>query len=247
MAPNPLPFFRKKALQHDQGDSRWKIWYYFVPKILPKNVEIKTDEVKTANSRASRLARYSTAAAGVAAVSTLDVDAAMIKVIVTDPSAAGSSGYTLDLSAIASNAELFLSVSSGKTWLAGKDTASVARSFSSRLYDFAPGSTIGGKTPKSWDWNSTSGWMSSSSMGFFFGFRVYQGSSDYTYGWLKANIGSSSFTLNSYGYNSTLNEAAIAGQGSSAVPDSGPGVVGLALLGAGAAGMRLLRKLRANK
>ena len=212
---------------------------------LSENVEVESNEAKASNSRASRLARYSTAAAGVAAVSSIEVEAAMIKVIVTDVQ--NVTEYTLDLSAIASNAELFLSVSSGKTWLAGKDTASVARSFSSRLYDFAPGSTIGGKTPKSWDWDSTSGWMSSSSMGFFFGFRVYQGSSDYTYGWLKANIGSSSFTLNSYGYNSTLNEAAIAGQGSSAVPDSGPGVVGLALLGAGAAGMRLLRKLRANK
>ena len=89
--------------------------------------------------------------------------------------------------------------------------------------------------------------MSSSSMASIFGFRINQGSSDYTYGWVKATIGSSSFTLNSYGYNDTLNETAIAGQGSSAVPDSGPGVVGLALLGAGAAGMRLLRKLRAGK
>ena len=88
----------------------------------------------------------------------------------------------------------------------------------------------------------------SSSSGIF-GFRLDQGGSNYTYGWLKATFGSTStsMTLNSYGYNDTLNEAAIAGQGSSAVPDSGPGVVGLALLGAGAAGMRLLRKLRAGK
>ena len=85
-----------------------------------------------------------------------------------------------------------------------------------------------------------------------FGFGVHQDSSDFTDGWFKVTIdGSSSFTLNSYGYNSTLNEAAIAGQGTVAgvagVPDSGPGIVGLALLGAGAAGMRLLRKLRAGK
>ena len=73
---------------------------------------------------------------------------------------------------------------------------------------------------------------------------------DHTYGWFNVTMDSAStFTLNSYGYNSTLNGIAIAGQGStsSQVPDSGPGIVGLALLGAGAAGMRLLRKLRAGK
>ena len=86
------------------------------------------------------------------------------------------------------------------------------------------------------------------------GFRVYQGSGYHTYGWFNATInGSSSFTLNSYGYNSTPNVAAFAGQGNVAgapvagVPDTGPGIVGLALLGAGAAGVRLLRKLRAGK
>ena len=93
---------------------------------------------------------------------------------------------------------------------------------------------------------SSTAWTSS--LDPILGFRVNQGSGNYTYGWLKATfVSSSAFTLNSYGYNDTLNEAAIAGQGSSAVPDSGPGVVGLALLGAGAAGMRLLRKLRAGK
>jgi NADPH-dependent ferric siderophore reductase len=54
---------------------------------LSENVQVETNEVKATNSRVARMARYSTAAAGVAAVSTLDVDAAMIKVIVTDPSA----------------------------------------------------------------------------------------------------------------------------------------------------------------
>jgi hypothetical protein len=73
--------------------------------------------------------------------------------------------------------------------------------------------------------------------------------SGHTYGWLNiTSFNTKSFTLNSYGYNSTLNEVAIAGQGSVAgVPDSGPGIVGLALIGAGAAGVRLLRKLRAGK
>ena len=213
---------------------------------LSENVEVESNEAKASNSRAARMARYSTAAAGVAAVSTLDVDAAMIKVIVTD--AENKTEYTLDLDAIASNAKLYMSQSSSSFILWGGKSASFALSAgSSRLYDFAPGSSIGGKTGKAWTWSSSSGWMSSSSMASIFGFRINQGSSDYTYGWVKATIGSSSFTLNSYGYNDTLNETAIAGQGSSAVPDSGPGVVGLALLGAGAAGMRLLRKLRAGK
>ena len=88
--------------------------------------------------------------------------------------------------------------------------------------------------------------MSGGSSGLF-GFRAHQGNRDFTYGCFKVTtISSSAFTLNSYGYNDSLNAPAIAG-GSSAVPDSGPGIVGLALLGAGAAGVRLLKKLRAGK
>ena len=222
---------------------------------LSENVEVESNEAKASNSRASRLARYSTAAAGVAAVSTLDVDAAMVKVIVTDPNAAGSYGYTLDLSAIASGASIFFSTFSvgGSIWMGGSfNKASFATSDSSGtsadLRLFNNGDEIAGKLGKSWIWNASSGLgFDSSATSGIFGFRINQGSSDYTYGWVKATIGSSSFTLNSYGYNDTLNAAAIAGQGSSAVPDSGPGVVGLALLGAGAAGVRLLRKLRAGK
>jgi len=224
---------------------------------LSENVEIESNEISTTNSRAARMARYSTAAAGVAAVSTLDVDAAMIKVIVTDPNAAGSYDYTLDLSAIASGASIFLSTFSdrGSIWMGSFNKASVATSDSSPtsadLRLFNNGDEIAGKLGKSWIWNASSGLgFDSSATSGIFGFRINQGSNDYTYGWLKATMsigGSSSFTLNSYGYNDTLNAAAIAGQGSSAVPDSGPGVVGLALLGAGAAGMRLLRKLRAGK
>ena len=45
---------------------------------LSEDVEIKSNEAKTTDSRASRMSRYSAAAAGVAAVSTLDVDAAKI-------------------------------------------------------------------------------------------------------------------------------------------------------------------------
>jgi hypothetical protein len=175
----------------------------------------------------------------------------MIKVIVTDPNAEDATDYTLDLSAITSDAYLSITWSMSSFNLEGK-SASVATSngessSSSRLNNFDPGSSIG-KDETEWQWfdiTTSSVWSDSSGI---FGFRINQGGSNYTYGWLKATIGdsSSSFTLNSYGYNSTLNESAIAG-GSSAVPDSGPGVVGLALLGAGAAGMRLLRKLRAGK
>ena len=82
----------------------------------------------------------------------------------------------------------------------------------------------------------------------FYGFRV-DGEGGYKYGWLKVTAeAGNSFTINSFGYNSNQNAAAVAGQGNVAgVPDSGPGIFGLALIGAGAAGVRLLRKLRAGK
>jgi len=215
---------------------------------LSENVEVESNEAKASNSRASRLARYSTAAAGVAAVSSIEVEAAMIKVIVTDVQ--NVTEYTLDLSAIPSNASLYLTLSSSSFYLGGNDASvAVSNQGSSYLQNFNDGSSIGGKDGKTWSWSSSSGWASSSSMANIYGFRIYQGPNNHTYGWLNAKINSSSFTLNSYGYNSTLNEAAIAGQGStsSQVPDTGPGIVGIALLGAGAAGMRLLRKLRAGK
>ena len=228
---------------------------------LSENVEIKTDEVKTTNSRASRMARYSAAAAGVAAVSTLDVDAAMIKVIVTDTDAQNTGYYGLDLNAIRtvppfSDTTLHMSQYAqfgeleGSAFIAafGSQQGSVAVSSSpasSHLRSFSNGSTIIGP------WAPIGGASSTSGSSFLFGFTVHQGLSGHTDGWFKVTIdGSSSFTLNSYGYNSTLNEAAIAGQGTVAgvagVPDSGPGIVGLALLGAGAAGVRLLRKLRSK-
>ena len=229
---------------------------------LSENVEIKIDEVETTNSRASRMARYSAAAAGVAVVSSLDVDAAMIKVIVTDPDAQNTGYYELDLSTIKPDTILHLSQfvssysssSSLSAWFGPQHgTVAVSSSFSSWLASFVNGSTIGGQP----DW-FRSGYRSLSSgsysSSFLFGFRVNQGEGDYTNGWFNLKIDDSSFfTLNSYGYNSTLNEAAIAGQGTVAgapvagVPDTGPGIVGLALLGAGAAGVRLLRKLRSGK
>jgi len=225
---------------------------------LAENVGNETSEKGVFNSRTSRMARYSAAAAGVAAVSSLDVDAAMIKVIVTDSDAQNTGYYELDLSTIKPDTILHLSqfvsssyssYSSLSTWFGTQHgTVAVSSSSSSWLGSFVNGSTIGGQP----DWfrggyrSLSSGSYSSS---FLFGFRVNQGEGDYTNGWFNLKIdGSSSFTLNSYGYNSTLNEAAIAGQGStsSQVPDSGPGIVGLALLGAGAAGIRLLRKLRSK-
>ena len=226
---------------------------------LSENVEIKTDEAETTDSRASRIARYSAAAAGVAAVSNLDVDAAMIKVIVTDPLAQGTGYYELDLSTIKPDTTLYLSqyVSSSASSYSSfnaffqNQQGSVAVLYSNNPYleSFANGSVVAPGSWNSWGYSSSL-WGSS----ILFGFRVNQDSSDYTNGWFKVTIdGSSSFTLNSYGYNSTLNEAAIAGQGTVAgapvagVPDTGPGIVGLALLGAGAAGVRLLRKLRAGK
>ena len=78
----------------------------------------------------------------------------------------------------------------------------------------------------------------------FLGFRVQLGESSYKYGYIQMDGPSSAKTFQYWGYESVANTAVITQ--SSAVPDSGPGVVGLALLGAGAAGMRLLRKLKAN-
>jgi len=211
---------------------------------LSENVEIETSEVKASNSRASRMARYSAAAAGVAAVSSIEVDAAMIKVVVTDANAQNTGDYTLDLGALRIGAELYLSQSSYSFYAyGGKKGGEVARS-SSSLWMFKNGSQIGASV--SWGKSGYTSSLSSGSSGLF-GFRLSLGGANYTYGWFKATIVSSSaFTLNSYGYNSTVNAAATAG-GGDVVPDSGPGIVGLALIGAGAAGVRLLRKLRAGE
>ena len=216
---------------------------------LSENVEVESNAAKASNSRASRMARYTAAAAGVAAVSSIEVDAAMIKVIVTDPNAQGTGSYQLDLGHIVTGASLRVGMSSSSfAYISSLVKASTVRD-SSSLYSFASNQEISGSLKGGLVWTGTG--TSASSMSYtaaIFGFRVVHGNSNYTYGWLKATFfSSSSMTLNSYGYNDTLNAAAIAGQGSSAVPDSGPGVVGLALLGAGAAGVRLLRKLRAGK
>ena len=177
---------------------------------LNENVETETSEKGVFNSRASRMARYSAAAAGVAAVSTLDVDAAMIKVIVTDTNAQGTGSYGLDLSTIKPDTTLNLSqyVSSSSSsssifaaWILNQQGSVAISSGFAYLKSFADGAVVG----PSWNWGADTSVSSGSS--FLFGFRVNQGSSDHTNGWFKVTIdGSSSFTLNSYGYNSTFME-----------------------------------------
>jgi len=210
---------------------------------LVKSLEVETSAVQASTSRAARMARYSSAAAGVAAVSSIEVDAAMVKVIVTDLAAQNTNSYTLDLSGIYTGANATFQIANSNFGVASTTYTSFA-TFFSKLQGFNDSSVIG----------SSRGYLSapndtSQSPGqLTLGFRVNEGSSGYTYGWVKTTIVSSNaLTLDSYGYNSTLNEAAIAGKGSVAgVPDSGPGIAGLALIGAGAAGVRLLRKLRAG-
>jgi len=215
---------------------------------LDENVETEINDKKAASLRSSRMARYSAAAAGVAAVSTLDIDAAMIKVIVSD--AQEKTDYTLDLSGIYSGANATLKMNGSEFRVTNTTHTSFAHTFASKLGDFSVGANIGsagagfgyfapvgGNFLYDEDFDGTN----------FYGFRVNEGG-PYTYGWLKVSAeAGNTFTVSSYGYNSTLNSAALAGQGSVAgVPDSGPGFVGLALLGAGAAGVRLLRKLRSK-
>jgi len=207
---------------------------------LSENVEVEINEAKASNSRASRMARYSTAAAGVAALSAVDVDAAMIKVLVTD--AQNKTDYTLDLSGIVSGASTELSMDTYSLFFRNNKNVSFVNSSSkSKLEAFSENELIGG----SFDGKDTSVGIGGTN---YYGFRVNQGGGYYN-GWLNVEAPNMfGFTINSYGYNSTLNGAAYAGQGTvSSVPDSGPGVVGLALVAAGAAGIRLLRKLRAGK
>ena len=189
------------------------------------------------------MARYSAAAAGVAAVSSIEVDAAMIKVMVTD--AQNKTNYTLDLSEIVSGASTELSlINTNDLYLKNNTLVSVALSSSDSkgenyLEEFSNGQQITGPFD-SGDYRDVN-----FGGGAYYGFRVND-SGGYYNGWLNVQAAASNtFSLNSYGYHSTLYGAANAGLGTvSSVPDSGPGVVGLALIAAGAAGIRLLRKLR---
>jgi hypothetical protein len=205
----------------------------------------ETSEVKASTSRVSRMARYSAAAAGVAAVSSIEVDAVMVKVIVTDPLAQNTAEYTLDLSSIYTGADATFQMADGnfKVKSATHTSFGIQSAGTSKLKGYSSGTGIGSNEIYR---STTRDMLIFGNDPITYGFRVNEGGSDYTYGWFNmAKVNTNAFTLNSYGYNSTLNEAAIAGQGSVAgVPDSGPGIVGLALIGAGAAGVRLLRKLR---
>ena len=196
--------------------------------------------------------------------STLDVGAAMIKVTVTDSNAQNTESYDLDFGAISEGVQLILVARPISDYCRGMGRKPYTPyNFEAlgtklnpividpmddyELLQFGNGQNIGPSESL-----YTAG-VSLQSIGSttLFGFVVQHGimgGGDRTYGWFNVTMdGTSSFTLNSYGYNSKLNEAAIAGQDGSAVPDTAPGFVGIALLGAGAAGMRLLRKLRASK
>ena len=172
---------------------------------LSENVEIKTDEVETTDKRASRMSRYSAAAAGVAALSNLDVDAAMITVIVTDTNAQNTNDYTLDLGHILSGASLRVQTSLPSFWVFDNDTDKTEFTGYSSMHSFALfslgdtiGATLGGS--KMWGghaWSSYD-WFGSG-YGFLGGVRVVHGGSNYTYGWFKATHFNSTFTLSSYG------------------------------------------------
>ena len=212
--------------------------------MLSKNVESKTDEVKTTNSRAARMARSSPAAAGVAAVSTLDVDAAVIVVELGTPIQGGGQ-VDLSSAAFAPPETFGITLGAGKAGVSGGSMYGNGSSFvTSNL--FGTNELIG---------PATSGWLSGGFLGSwqssstaFVGFRLPT-KSDFIYGYLQLDFGSSpgDMTLQYWGYESVVNTGVMTPSGSSSVPDAGPGFVGIALLGAGAAGMRLLRKLRANK
>lgn len=111
---------------------------------LSENVEVESNEAKASNSRASRMARYSAAAAGVAAVSSIEVDAAMIKVMVTD--AQNKTNYTLDLSEIVSGASTELTLTNGgDLYIKNHNLVSVVESnFGPKLENFSVNEQITG-------------------------------------------------------------------------------------------------------
>ena len=236
---------------------------------LSENVEIKTDEVETTDSRASRMARYSAAAAGVAAVSSTEVDAALVTVDLGSP----VGQYTpIDISSASSIDPTSFGAGEGGPF--GSDfTLIFYTSYEGPSGLIAAGSVAAGSvaalgsqaiTGKWFGPNEQigplqSGWEAGGIIGpaldnqtAYMGFRVPDGSSvsSYTYGYLQFDFDSlQNATVQYWGYESVINTAVTTAPGvsSSSVADTGPGVVGLALLGAGAAGMRLLRKLRAGK
>lgn len=212
---------------------------------LSENVEVESNEAKASNSRVSRMARYSAAAAGLAAVSSIEIDAAIIIRDLGGPNAMNPQGSTLDVSEMAgANAGTDVLSFQSSAW--GRKTGSV-EAFTGRFFG---NSAAIGSTATGGNWTS-GGYMGSNFPSFsqaFVGFRVAVGPNSYKYGYVQIDGSNSARTFQHWGYESVANQSVITQAGAgSPVPDSGPGVVGLALLGVGAAGVRLLRKLRAGK
>ena len=194
------------------------------------------------------MARYLAAAAGVAAVSSTEVDAALVTVDLGSPVGADT---PIDISAAGHGESSFFLIFSENFMGPGLIAAgsSVNHGSSAALGTwFGPNQQIG---PSHQDW-FVGGVIGSalSNETAYMGFRVPEfSSSSFTYGYLQFDFDSSqNATVQHWGYESVVNTAVTTTPGvSSSVSDTGPGVFGLALLGAGAAGMRLLRNLRAGK
>ena len=215
---------------------------------LSENVETKSNEVKTTDSRASRMARYSAAAAGVAAVSSTEVDAALVTVDLGSPVGQQT---PIDISSAGhgeSSFFLYFIEDYGSPGLIGGGSSVNNGSQAALFTWFGPNQQIG---PSHYFWSSGGDIGSAlSNETAYMGFRVPEfSSSSFTYGYLQFDFDSSqNATVQHWGYESVVNTAVTTpGGSSSSVTDTGPGVFGIALLGAGAAGMRLLRKLRASK
>ncbi|QXD31245.1 hypothetical protein [Candidatus Pelagisphaera phototrophica] len=211
---------------------------------LSESVKTNSDEAKTTDSRASRMARYSAAAAGVAAVSSTEVDAALVTVDLGSPVGPDT---PIDISS-AGHGELsffliFHENFMGTGLIAAGSNANNGSSAAVSNW-VGPNQQIG---PSHQVW-SDGGFIGPalSNETAYVGFRVPEfSSSSFTYGYLQFDFDSSqNATVQHWGYESVVNTAVTTPGGSSSVPDTGPGLFGIALLGAGAAGMRLLRKLR---
>ena len=262
---------------------------------LPENVETETSDKSGFNSRASRMARYSAAAAGVAAVSTLDVDAALVTMDLGSPVGAGTPielqfpDYAAELRFVHNGPGRSVSSSSYPNGIiaAGSVGSSVSSSLSTNaalVYFgkwFGPNSQIGmslqagsyggeggsyggeggpvlSGSQGSVGWSPFGGYIGPSGtnetlyMGFAALAMYSSSSSSYTssywnFGYLQFDFDSAqTATVQHWGYESVFNADVTTPGGSSSVSDTGPGLFGLALLGAGAAGVRLLRKLRSK-
>ena len=243
--------------------------------MLPENVGIEKDEVKPTNSRASRMARYSAAAAGVAAVSTLDVDAALVRMDLGSPVGAGTP-INLHSPDFSTNLIFFQGGSSsyvGPDYISAGNNSSDPTIWVVAGTWFGPNSQIGTSIQGSYGgeggsyggeggsyggeggYSSNSvGWAQGGAIGLngtnetlYMGFYHSSSSSNVNFGYLQFDFDSAqTATVQHWGYESVFLTAVTTPAGSSSVPDTGPGLFGLALLGAGAAGVRLLRKLRSK-